>query len=270
MATTEEIYQAIRNADKAGDTEAVQKLGAYLKTMQAQPQQQAPSKQEASLLDAPNAVATGYNRGLAALAGLPVDTIMNVIDLGKAAVGAPYTAITGRTPDALAYNPDRSGIVGSRDWILRQARKTDAGRSIVDPMNPDYEGGYLQAAGSGLTAVMNPSSRAQLVNQAVTGPAAAMLGKAAYEYLGSMGFDESAKNAGAVASSFFPTLAQQGVTSATKYAIRGGEQGRSRWSSACKTYAMLALISPRSASPLETRQSVASRISYRARLAPLR
>lgn len=192
---------------------------------QSQPAQAAPAQKE-SALDAPNAVGTGYNRGLAALAGLPVDTVMNVIDLGKAAIGAPYTAITGSAPDALAYNPDRSGIVGSRDWILRQARKTDTGRSIVDPMNPDYEGGYLQAAGSGLTAVMSPSSRAQLVNQAVTGPAAAMLGKAAYESLGAMGFDESAKNAGAVASSFFPTIAQQGVTSATKYAIRGGEQGR--------------------------------------------
>lgn len=33
MATREEIYEAIRNADKAGDSEAVQKLGAYLQTM---------------------------------------------------------------------------------------------------------------------------------------------------------------------------------------------------------------------------------------------
>lgn len=34
MATREEIYTAIRNADKAGDTESVRKLGAYLQTMQ--------------------------------------------------------------------------------------------------------------------------------------------------------------------------------------------------------------------------------------------
>lgn len=34
MPTREEIYAAIRNADKAGDSEAVRKLGAYLQTMQ--------------------------------------------------------------------------------------------------------------------------------------------------------------------------------------------------------------------------------------------
>lgn len=226
MATTEEIYQAIRNADKAGDTEAVQKLGAYLKTMQAQPQQQAPSKQEASPLDAPNAVATGYNLSLAGLAGLPVDTIMNVVDLGKAAIGAPVTALTGKTPEILNVNSDRSGIVGSRDWILSQARKTGVGRAIVDPMNPEYEGGYLQAAGGGLAAVMNPSSRAQLVDQIVSGPTANMLSKAAYDAMDALGFSDSAKNAASVTASFSPTLAKQGVTSATKYAIRGGEQGR--------------------------------------------
>ena len=33
MATTDEIYAAIRNADKAGDSESVRKLGAYLQTM---------------------------------------------------------------------------------------------------------------------------------------------------------------------------------------------------------------------------------------------
>lgn len=33
MATTEEVYSAIRNADKAGDVEAVKKLGAYLQTI---------------------------------------------------------------------------------------------------------------------------------------------------------------------------------------------------------------------------------------------
>jgi hypothetical protein len=35
MATRDEIYTAIRNADKAGDSAAVRKLGDYLKTMPA-------------------------------------------------------------------------------------------------------------------------------------------------------------------------------------------------------------------------------------------
>lgn len=175
-------------------------------------------KQESSALDAPNAVATGYNRGLAALAGLPVDTIMNVVDLGKAAIGAPYTAITGDTPDALQVNPDRSGIVGSRDWLLRQARKTGVGRAIVDPMNPEYEGGYLQAAGGGLTAVMNPNSRAQLVNQGVLGLTGALGSKATYDATGNQAL--------AITAGMLPTVAQQGITGATKRIIRGGEAGR--------------------------------------------
>jgi hypothetical protein len=36
MATREEIYTAIRNADKAGDSAAVRKLGDYLKTLPAE------------------------------------------------------------------------------------------------------------------------------------------------------------------------------------------------------------------------------------------
>lgn len=36
MPTREDIYNAIRNADKAGDSEAVRKLGAYLQTMPAE------------------------------------------------------------------------------------------------------------------------------------------------------------------------------------------------------------------------------------------
>lgn len=37
MATRDDIFQAIRNADAAGDTAAVQKLGAYLQTLPATP-----------------------------------------------------------------------------------------------------------------------------------------------------------------------------------------------------------------------------------------
>lgn len=45
MATKDEIYAAIRNADKAGDSASVQKLAAYLKTMDA-PQQSAAAQVE--------------------------------------------------------------------------------------------------------------------------------------------------------------------------------------------------------------------------------
>src|SRR5947207_958661 len=46
MATREEIYTAIRNADQAGDSAAVRKLGAYLATLP--PEGSAPKPLDAS------------------------------------------------------------------------------------------------------------------------------------------------------------------------------------------------------------------------------
>jgi hypothetical protein len=51
MATRDDIYQAIRNADKAGDSESVKKLAAYLQTMDAGTPAPAPAAPPASLTD---------------------------------------------------------------------------------------------------------------------------------------------------------------------------------------------------------------------------
>jgi hypothetical protein len=53
MATREDIYAAIKNADAAGDSESVQKLGAYLQTMGA------PEKPKESYLDAVKGTGAG-------------------------------------------------------------------------------------------------------------------------------------------------------------------------------------------------------------------
>jgi len=50
---------------------------------------EAKAEQRQSLTDAPNAVATGYNKGLLYLAGLPVDTISKLPNLSKTATGIP-------------------------------------------------------------------------------------------------------------------------------------------------------------------------------------
>lgn len=170
------------------------------------------------LVDAGNAVGTGYFRGLTALAGLPVDTAANVLDLGKAAIGAPYTAITGKpAPDFLQVN-DRKNVVGSGAWLTEKARGTKAGQVMLDAANPDYQGGYLQAIGGGLNAVTNPNSVPQLVNQAILGTTSASSGKLAY--------DTTGNTALAVAAGLTPMGAQMALNSGTKYAIRGGEAGR--------------------------------------------
>lgn len=66
MATRDEIYTAIRNADAAGDSEAVAKLGAYLQTM-----------------DAP----TGQNK-MGRAASLYAGAIKPFQNIGKAAINA--------------------------------------------------------------------------------------------------------------------------------------------------------------------------------------
>jgi len=168
--------------------------------------------QKTSFFDIPNAVATGFNRGLAGLAGLPVDTIANIRDLGKAAIGAPYTALTGNTPDWLQIN-DRSKDVGSSAYLVNKLPNV-----LTKTANPDYEGGYLQAAGGGLAGIINPNSRAQLLNQSLLGVSSALAGKGV--------MDATGNQALGITASLLPGGLQQAATAGTKYAVRGGEEGR--------------------------------------------
>jgi hypothetical protein len=226
MATREQIYTAIRNADAAGDVESVQKLGAYLRTLPSESADSAPTgpakpaSERNAVVDAGNALGTGYFRGLTRLAGLPVDTVANVVDLGKAAIGSGYQAVTGKpAPEALQLTP-RKDVVGSGDWMLDKLSQTRGGNLLVNPANPEYEGGYTQALGGGLTAVMNPSSAGQAVNQAVLGATSAAAGKGAY--------DATGNTALAVTASMLPGAAQAAASEGTRRLIRGGEEGRRR------------------------------------------
>lgn len=173
-----------------------------------------------TVADASNAIGTGYWRGAVRFAGLPVDTVQNVIDLGKAGLGTAYHEVTGKPiPESLQVNLDRSNTVGSSDWLLKQARKSAAGRLMVDPANPAYEGGYLQAAGGSLAGgVVKPQSLPQLVNQVGSSVISSTLGKAAYDATGNPAL--------AVTASFVPTLAQHAIGAGVRQAVRGDEDGR--------------------------------------------
>lgn len=170
------------------------------------------------LIDAGNAVGTGYFKGLASLAGLPVDTVANVLDLGKAALGAPYTAVTGKAaPDWL--NPaDRKNIVGTGAYILDKAGNTALGKNLTQAANPEFEGGYLQATGGALNGVVRPQTVLQGVNQAVNSVAGVTAGKAVG--------DSTGNPALAIAAGMSPTAIQSGVIGAGQWAVRGGEEGR--------------------------------------------
>ena len=178
----------------------------------------AAAAERSALLDSGNAVGTGYFKGLTSMMGLPVDTIANVRDLGKAALGVPYSMATGKAPPEWLQVGDRKNDVGSGAYLSDMAHKTAAGRLMLDAQNPEYEGGYLQAAGGALNGVVKPNSVAQTVNQGVN----SVLGVTAGKAVG----DATGNQALSIAASMSPTALQMAGTSAIKYGIRGSEDGR--------------------------------------------
>lgn len=168
--------------------------------------------------DAGNALGTGAWRALVRLAGMPVDTAQNVLDLGRAVAGSAYIAGTGKAPPQWLELPDRTNAVGTSEHLLDLARRTKLGRAMVDPINPDFEGGYLQAAGGGLAASVAPGTLAQATNRALIGIASNVAGKATFDATGSPEL--------AIAASLAPSGMQGLAEAGVKRAIRGGEQGR--------------------------------------------
>lgn len=177
-----------------------------------------PASGRSDIADTGNAVGTGYFRGLTRLAGLPVDAVANVLDLGKAAIGAPYIAMTGKEPPSWLQVGNRADVAGSGDNLLKNISKTRVGDFMVNPANPAYEGGYAQAIGGAMSGVIRPNSWLQAGNQALNSVAGATLGKSVGEATGNQAL--------AIAASMSPTAAQNLAISGTKYAIRGGEAGR--------------------------------------------
>jgi hypothetical protein len=106
MATREEIYTAIRNADKAGDSASVQKLGAYLATMDA-PE---PAKAEKS---------TAENVVMGGLRGAK-----DVIDTGAEFLAKGWDKLTGGDKPTL-----RSLVTGEPTGEAARVRKmNEAGK----------------------------------------------------------------------------------------------------------------------------------------------
>lgn len=177
-----------------------------------------PAAGRSDIADTGNAVGTGYFRGLTRLAALPVDTAANVLDLGKAAIGAPYIAMTGKAPPSWLEVGSRSDVTGSGDNLIKNLSKTRVGDFMLNPANPAYEGGYAQAIGGAMSGVIRPNSWLQALNQAVNSVAGTAAGKAVYDTTGSAPL--------AIAAGMSPTAVRSGAIDLTQRAIRGGEAGR--------------------------------------------
>jgi len=165
--------------------------------------------------DSLSAIASGANQGLARLAGLPVDAIANVRDLLKAGAGAAYIAATGKEQPQWLQLTDRAKDIGSGDSIINAMPA-----SMMHAANPEDEGGYLQAIGSAIPAVLagNPNSIGNAVGQAGTSIASTLAGK----YVG----DKTGIPALAVTAGLILGATVNPVSSAVKRVIRGDEAGR--------------------------------------------
>lgn len=184
---------------------------------------------KATALDRANSVATGFNRGaVTRTLGLPVDTVQNVIDLGKAGVGT-VANLFGRPDLAPEVNSDRSGIVGSGDWIEQKLRNAGGG-AIIDPTGPDdATSRVLHATGMGAGGALAGS---KMIKPAPIGPNARgmearniALG-AAGGASGGVAIENGADPATAILASMGPQALAMGAPAAIKTAVRGGEKGR--------------------------------------------
>jgi hypothetical protein len=131
-ATDEQIYTAIRNADKAGDTAAVQRLGAYLKTRG----EEKPSLVARAAKAYGEAVAAPLEAGASLGSGLFATAVGGLAGIGQGIKNAfapdPSNMSAGdrvaQVQDALTYRP-----------------RTEAGQATVDaaslPFNKLAQGG---------------------------------------------------------------------------------------------------------------------------------
>lgn len=132
MPTRDEVMQAIRNADAAGDSASVRKLGAYLQTMPADAQ--AAQAAPAETADQPGKTES-LGAGLGAGFGKTVLGAQYWLGRGIRAAGdaisPPETTLT-----SLVTGEKQRGLVGrAGDWLVNDA---EAGRTKLDAENAPY------------------------------------------------------------------------------------------------------------------------------------
>lgn len=221
----------------------------------ASPVQQQSQPKPVSFLDRANALAAGVNTGITDIAGLPVDTMANIRDLGKAAAGSVVGAInksdavpvpqgkagpfgTGRSFDVdehgnlvisttipAAHIPEflqltnRAQDIGSAENIRANVQNVAPG-AFDAPRPDDTVSRYLFAGGRGAPAALLSPSRA--IPAALSGIA----GSEAQQATAEAGGGPLAQTAAGVLGSMLPGGARYTLAEGTKQLARGGEAGR--------------------------------------------
>ncbi len=137
----------------------------------------------ATVGDRAQAAGAGLNAGIAALAGLPADTILNVFDLARAGAGALYHSTTGK--------PIPAALEVGENYRASLPFTTESNRALIDkhitstqPNRPDDAASrYLHAGASAVPAIATgrPASVAGAVRQAVPAITGAVAGQTAAE-----------------------------------------------------------------------------------------
>ncbi len=187
MPTLAELQDALVNADKAGDTASAQMLADAIHSMGQVSAAAKPAVPSApSTIQRASNAAAGVNYGLIpGIAGLPVDTVANVVDLAKAGVGSLYGAATGKTPPEILEPMDREKTFLSSQWIADKIRKIPGGTHLIDNQNPEDETSRLLHSGGiaaggllgGNRALGVPTSAAQVPVAVGSGMASQAVGE---------------------------------------------------------------------------------------------
>lgn len=185
-----------------------------------------PAPKRVGTVDRVRAAAAGINRGFFSdLAGLPVDTAANLVDLAKAAVGFTYNEgkqlVTGKrsAPPEWTEPYDRTRVPGTSAWIEAQLNAGGLGAAINNPNPQDAASRILHTGGRFAGASVVPTAavggKAQLANVgmgAVSGLTSGSVAEVAPEWAGLAGM--------------IPSAAATAGPAGVRRAVRGGEAGR--------------------------------------------
>jgi len=191
-ATLEELRQLAREADKRGDRETATKAMQKIVEMQSQPKGQGfldTAKQVASNIpglvafmgpkevtqsaqnvtqgEIPNVVVSGANRGLMNLAGLPMETVRNLANLGIAGYGSAMN-LAGR-PDLAPPTLGPTDVPGTPAWMQQKAEQLVPGSTTYGQQAHPYLSKAAEYAAGGLA--VGPASGASAVRSALYGAA---------------------------------------------------------------------------------------------------
>lgn len=145
MATRNELYTALRNADKAGDTEGARKLAAYIQAMPEEPAALAapttPAAKDGGIVDGAIALAGGMGKGFGGLALGAQRGLGKLYEFLGNTVGGTAPSMS----DLVTGNkPEKNALSRAGTWLVNDA---DAGRAkMTEEMAPYKASNPLMAA----------------------------------------------------------------------------------------------------------------------------